>query len=130
MSTDRLWTLVARKLAGECSPEELVELSSLLADNSDLHLQLQAIMTAWKSDKKTNMQEQDESYQKHLARLKASGFELNAVEKDNSRDIELTGTRKSPAFRRVKFVLAVAIGVTVIAFASIFLINKQRKIAA
>jgi len=33
MHTDRIWTLVARKLAGEISPEETGELESLLREN-------------------------------------------------------------------------------------------------
>ncbi len=127
MSTDRLWTLVARKLARECSTDELLELSSLMAENSDWHLQIQLIMTSWQGNDKLNRQDLEASYQNHLTRLKESGFELHAVENDNAEYIELTEHRKFPKFRKLKLILAVATILTVIVIISIQQFTKGVK---
>lgn len=63
MSNDRIWTLVARKLSGEASTEEIVELASLLREKPELHLQIQAISEIWNYNKNEDRTELGKSYQ-------------------------------------------------------------------
>ena len=54
MENDRIWNLIAKKLAGEASPGELKELESALRLDPDLHYSLEALQDMWKkqSEKK------------------------------------------------------------------------------
>jgi transmembrane sensor len=124
MSTDRLWTLIARKLAGECSADELTELSTLLADNSDLHIQLQAIMSAWQNNDQSDVEHMDTEYEKHLSRLKDLGIELNSSEKETSPEIEFIEISPRRRSRKLVYMLCMLL---VIGAASLIFVLKGNK---
>ena len=48
MDNDRIWNLIAKKLAGEASAGELKELESVLRLDPDLHYSLEALHDMWK----------------------------------------------------------------------------------
>ena len=74
MNTDRIWTLLARKLAGEISPEELGELESLLKEHPDTHLKMQALSESWEEPMDRLATEPEEEYQRIIDNLKVQGF--------------------------------------------------------
>ncbi len=45
MQEDRIWKLVARRLAGEATVEDLRELNDCLPDNSEIYYQVEVIFT-------------------------------------------------------------------------------------
>ncbi len=47
MMDDRIWKLLARKLSGEASPDELRELEKLVKDNPDIHHSIDAFTKIW-----------------------------------------------------------------------------------
>jgi transmembrane sensor len=47
MMDDRIWKLLARKLSGEASPDDLKELEKLVKENSDLHQSIDALTNIW-----------------------------------------------------------------------------------
>ena len=47
MNSDRIWTLLARKMAEEISMEELAELEALLKENPHVHLKIQSVEESW-----------------------------------------------------------------------------------
>jgi transmembrane sensor len=47
MMDDRIWKLLARKLSGEASPDDLKELEKLVKKNSDLHQSIDALINIW-----------------------------------------------------------------------------------
>ena len=49
MIDDRIWKLIAKKLSGEASPEELQELEKLVKDNPGLHHSIEAFTKFWES---------------------------------------------------------------------------------
>jgi transmembrane sensor len=71
--TDRFWILLARKLSGEVSAEELRELEELLRTHPDGHFTIQMIAELWQQHPKTNLQELEASYDRHLERMGQTG---------------------------------------------------------
>jgi hypothetical protein len=49
MEEDRIWKLIARKLAGEASKGELKELQDLLGTNPELHFTIESFYKFWKA---------------------------------------------------------------------------------
>lgn len=49
MTDDRIWKLIARKVSGEASPEELAELEKLVKDNPGLHHSIEAFTKLWEA---------------------------------------------------------------------------------
>jgi putative ABC transport system permease protein len=47
MMDDRIWKLLARKLSGEASPDDLKELEKLVKENPDLHYSIDAFTKIW-----------------------------------------------------------------------------------
>lgn len=80
MSAERIWELIARKLAGEASPEELHELELLLRSHPDLHFSVQTITDLWVQQQKkaADNDTPEAAWQQHLARLHEKGITLSA----------------------------------------------------
>lgn len=116
MSTERIWELMARKLAGEASEEELGELEQLLRTHPDLHVSIQTIADLWQHQPQSQDQASlDTSYRQHVERMQKMGIPIGQVSDDNT--LLLEGSR-TPSRRRS--VLWTAAGVTMIALACFF----------
>lgn len=83
MNTDRIWTLIARKLTGEASEEELSELGQLIRENPEIHLQLQAVTETWNREHANNDAEIHAAYDRHLNRLRESQVDWGAEYDDH-----------------------------------------------
>jgi transmembrane sensor len=75
MQKDKIWELLAKKLAGEATLPELKELETLMKQESDLHYPLQTVSDLWHHKP---MEEADpyEGFQRHLARMKNMGVDF------------------------------------------------------
>jgi ferric-dicitrate binding protein FerR (iron transport regulator) len=104
MNFDRIWTLLSRKLAGETSPEELGELESLLKQNPDAHIKVQALVESWHQQDDPTPSDSDLAYQNLVNRLKDEGQMTTTEEYAYSFD-ETTVTRRH--FRKKYFVTGV-----------------------
>lgn len=116
MSTERIWELMARKLADEASEEELGELEQLLRTHPELHFSVQAVTDLWQYKTKPA----DEvllhtSYQQHIARMQEMGIHIGQAPDDNA--VLLEGSRK-PSRRRL--MLYTVAGAAMIAVACFF----------
>ncbi len=69
MDQDRIWNLIAKKLAGEASPTELKELESALRINPDLHYSLEAVHDMWKKASEPETGHPETAFQKHMERM-------------------------------------------------------------
>lgn len=67
------WNLVAKKLSGEATPEELLELERLLRNNPDLHYPVQAIADLWKPANPKDQKEAELAFNRHLDRMNDLG---------------------------------------------------------
>lgn len=69
------WNLLAKKIAGEASTEELQQLEQLLKLNPDWAYQAEHIQHLWQ--KTTNHKQESESaFEQHLQRMKEAGIDL------------------------------------------------------
>lgn len=64
------WHLIAKKLTGEASPEELLELEALLRGNPELHYPMQTISDLWKSSSPEDKRMAERAFSRHLDRMK------------------------------------------------------------
>ena len=63
------WNLIAKKLSGEASPEELRELEALLRNNPELHYPMQTISDLWKGPGRGDKREAEIAFNRHLDRM-------------------------------------------------------------
>ena len=77
------WNLIARKLNGEATPEELLELERLLRENPGLHYPLQTITDLWQSagsdNRKEARQEAAYAFDRHLERMETLQIDFPAA---------------------------------------------------
>lgn len=70
MTEDRIWLLMARRLAGEASEEALKELEKLIEENPGITYQLETILNYWSHTKNITKEQDNEALRKLLARIK------------------------------------------------------------
>lgn len=105
MADERIWELMARKLAGEASVEELNELDQLLRTNPDLHFSIQAITDLWDhSTPPVDEASLQISYQQHIVRMQEMGISIGHQPDDS--DYLLESTYSRPRSRRKVWMLA------------------------
>jgi transmembrane sensor len=83
MYTDRIWTLLARKLAGEISPEEIGELEELLRKHPDTHLKMQALVESWTDNSSSNTENTEAAYSRLINNLKGEGYFVTTEEQEH-----------------------------------------------
>jgi ferric-dicitrate binding protein FerR (iron transport regulator) len=71
MDKEEIWNLIAKKLAGEASPEELLELGKALRLDPDLHYSLEALQDMWISNPVHEHELAEIAFEKHLKRMRA-----------------------------------------------------------
>jgi transmembrane sensor len=64
------WNLIAKKLAGEATPEELRELEALLRNNPELHYPMQTVSDLWESSADDAKREAETAFSRHLDRIR------------------------------------------------------------
>ena len=74
MDQEQLWKLIARKLAGEASEDELQELQNELRLNPDLHYSLQTIYDLWHSTPANQEKFSENAYSHHVERMTSKGI--------------------------------------------------------
>ncbi len=63
------WNLIAKKLAGEATTEELRELEALLRNNPELHYPVQTISDLWEHCSPADHQLAEDAFSRHLDRI-------------------------------------------------------------
>lgn len=74
MTNDRIWTLVIRKLSGEATPSELMEIEILIDENPMLKQNVFAAEEFWKQHADPDAEYLEATYFLHLDRLKEKGI--------------------------------------------------------
>jgi len=80
MDNDRIWNLIAKKLAGEASVGELKELESILRIDPDLHYSLEALHDMWRKKSQQEPEQAEIAFQKHLDRMYSKGIDIGTME--------------------------------------------------
>jgi transmembrane sensor len=102
------WNLLAKKLTGEASPEELLELEALLRRNPELHYALQTLIDLWNSAEPSQQAAAESAFDRHLDRMEKLNIGFPA-------GVQATTTKYAPV-RKSRFfgiLSIVIIGVTV-----------------
>lgn len=86
MTQDRIWELLAKKLAGEASAHELEELEDKLRQSPDLHYPMQTISDLWFQNPPVS-EDAFTAYDKHLARMKERGILQDPASTDLPEDL-------------------------------------------
>jgi transmembrane sensor len=73
------WNLIAKKLAGEATPQELRELEVLLRNNPELHYPVQTIADLWEHTSSADRRLAEEAFGRHLDRIEELNFVFNAI---------------------------------------------------
>ncbi len=82
MDSNRIFTLLARKLAGEATPTELAELDDSIKEYPDNKLPLALIEECWNTACEKDRDFLEATYHLHLDRLKERGFDLTETKID------------------------------------------------
>ncbi len=80
MNRERIWCLFSKKLAGEATTVELVELEDMLRQDPDMHYALQNVTDIWHLTPR-HLKEGDEAFLRHLERLKSTSTEWKEEKK-------------------------------------------------
>lgn len=87
--------MIAKKLTGECQPEELRELENYLRKNPDLHYSMQTIMDLWRAEQNhLDQEESHDAFNKHIEKMNALGIDFSLEENPNLEDSELPNNKK------------------------------------
>src|SRR5436190_2117312 len=63
------WNLIAKKLTGEATAEELLELEDLLRNNPELYYPLQTISDLWNPTSQRDQEIAEQAFSRHLDRM-------------------------------------------------------------
>jgi ferric-dicitrate binding protein FerR (iron transport regulator) len=96
MDNERIWNIMAKKLAGEATPEELLELEKLLKTDPDLHYSFQAIHDLWVSRPAQDPGPAEKAFEKHLEKLQAAGSDYF---REEAPPVETAGKKYRSALR-------------------------------
>ena len=125
MSIDRFWILVARKLSGESSTEEIRELEALLRTHPHLHFSTEIITNLWNQQVQKDLVLLESCYASHIERMKTLGIPVCAeATKDEGDTTYLLHGSRGGHVRR-KLVAAACISVIFLA-GSFFYIRAIR----
>ena len=86
MDNDRIWNLIAKKLAGEASLGELKELETILRKDPELHYSLEALHDMWKKKSQQEPEQSEIAFQKHMDRMYSRGIDMGSIENSSTID--------------------------------------------
>lgn len=104
---DRIWELIARKLAGEASQEELRELEGLLRDHPELHIPVQAVADMWPRKAGGPDAETAAAWDRHQERMRQAG--IRDMEPVSHEPFQLEAVRARPWKRYAGWAAAAAV---------------------
>jgi len=114
---EHTWDLIAKKITGEATTDELKELEELLRAHPELFYPLTTIADFWKSsnpgDRRQAM-EAEQALDRHLERSKALGVDLDAPAEDETRGAEQPRRRLRRAWLITPLVLLTAVTVLLV----------------
>jgi ferric-dicitrate binding protein FerR (iron transport regulator) len=107
------WNLLAKKLTGEASPEELQELEMLLRRNPELHYPMQTLIDLWHSGEPSRQAAAESAFNRLLDRLERLNTGFTTSDPSSIGDYpstpEYTPVRKSRSFRTLLIASLIAV---------------------
>ena len=90
----RFWNLLAKKISGEATAEEMQELEDLMRLHPEYHYAAQHIQDIWGLSSAEDPLASEESFKRHLNRMKKMGITLANPENDEN-DLENTRPKRN-----------------------------------
>ena len=115
MNRDRIWTLMSRKLSGEATQAELLELDNLISMHPDTDIPVQYISEFWSIPAESDNEFLEATYHLHSKRLKQKGFDLE-INKQETGSLNLDFSIENKRKKRLLWACAAAVFTAVIAF--------------
>jgi transmembrane sensor len=100
MGKEIIWNLIAKKLSGEATAEELTTLESLLRNDPELHYPIQAISDLWHSNQSPDQEAAKMAFEQHIERMRMQGIEFRP-------DNETLVPEKVSAWKRPMFLFSI-----------------------
>lgn len=122
---EHIWNLMARKLSGEASAAELVELEQLLRNQPEENYSLEVMQDLWKSQPVIDRQHSENEYRELVFRLKNLGIDEGKFDQEDHYINTINSVAAVPASRR-RFLAYVAI-IALLAIAGFFVFNRSGK---
>ncbi|MGZ5254989.1 MAG: hypothetical protein ACXWV4_11630, partial [Flavitalea sp.] len=120
MPTERIWTLITRKLSGEANQSELGELDELLRNNPESAKIMSEISGYWQSPSLKDQDFLEATYLLHIDRLNKAGHDLNSSE-------ETTTPLFEPAHNKKRKYLKFSLLVIPVLIAGMVYLNRPEK---
>ena len=126
MSIDRFWILVARKLSGESSLQEIRELEELLRSHPHLYFSVEIINNLWNKSAIKDVDQLENAYAEHIARMKSMGLSTDHEDSKEEHDTPyiLHGSRNTRIVRKI----SIAASILVLIAAGIFFYADKKEI--
>ncbi|WEK37068.1 MAG: DUF4974 domain-containing protein [Candidatus Pseudobacter hemicellulosilyticus] len=126
ITTDRIWELMARKLAAEASSAEMQELDQLLRVHPDLHVPVQTITDLWRyRAENSDVTVLEEAYNHHLNRMQEMGIAFVGPSGENSAPPAFLIEREYPSRRQRLMIWLAAACLLLIAGGLVFWLASQ-----
>ncbi|MGZ3912551.1 MAG: FecR family protein [Flavisolibacter sp.] len=107
MTENRYWNLLAKKLAGDASPEEIQELQILVKTHPEWNFPAECIENIWKlKDLENYGYDAEIAFELHLDRLRKTGIVLDDIQSPLSLPPTTPPPHNSPVRKRMTFVLS------------------------
>ncbi|MDP4149204.1 MAG: FecR domain-containing protein [Bacteroidota bacterium] len=113
------WNLIAKKLSGEATPQELIELESLLRNNPELYYPMQTVADLWKPASPLGRKEAESAFSRHIDRMQDLKIEYVG---DPFHNTEVVGSRRISRTKLILFSMAGALSLA----AGIFFIQHGK----
>lgn len=129
MQTERIWELLARKIANEASDSELLELADLLKERPDLHFQVQTLLEIYNThqqDLEESWEEGQQAYSNHIKRMEEQGHYIPDVETASTDEPLMLGAPLQKEQRPLLW-LSIAAGFLLILTATAWLWNNWKQ---
>jgi transmembrane sensor len=94
MNKDRIWTLLSRKLSGEATQAELLELQDLLGSEHDINAAAATISEFWHVTSEADSDYLEATYHLHNQKLIQSGHNINSIVDDIAGQMEMPQSRR------------------------------------
>ena len=108
MHRDRIWTLMSRKLSGEATKAELLELDELIKLHPEIDIPTQFVEEYWSIPIENDEEFLEATYHLHNERLKQKGYHLNTIQLETG-SFNYENTEKSKRKKNVFIVSCIGL---------------------
>ena len=117
MSQERFWILLTRKIAGESSQQDLIELEKLIQEHPEWQYALQNLEDLWHCKPPVDLSEEEDAYLIHLHRLQERNIPFGNNDAASESDIfEMSGRSSKKRLAWIVSAVAIAASLAVILF--------------